>query len=92
VMVDTAFKDGKTLFDALSSQEIADFVGQGHEARLQVALAGSVRFEHLDELRRVKADVVGVRGCVCRANNRLSRIDAELVSQFVKACRAPASA
>ncbi|MCE9671357.1 (5-formylfuran-3-yl)methyl phosphate synthase [Myxococcus stipitatus] len=92
VMVDTAFKDGKTLFDALSLQEIEDFVGQGHEAGLQVALAGSVRFEHLAELHRVKADVVGVRGCVCRANNRLSRIDAELVSQFVKACRLPAAA
>lgn len=92
VMVDTAIKDGKTLFDALSFGELEDFVGRAHEARLQVALAGSVRFEHLADINRVKADVVGVRGCVCRANDRTSSVDPELVRKFVQAVQSTRAA
>jgi len=87
VMVDTAIKDGKTLFDALSFAELKDFVDGGHAAGLQVALAGSVRFEHLDALRKLQPDIVGVRGCVCSANDRTTSIDANLVRRFVHAVR-----
>src|SRR5262249_17357968 len=42
VMVDTAIKDGKTLFDNLSFDELREFVESAREARMFVALAGSL--------------------------------------------------
>ncbi len=87
VMVDTAIKDGKTLFDALSLEELAEFVESGHANGLQVALAGSVRFEHLDALRKLAPDIVGVRGCVCSSNSRAANIEAHLVRRFVDATK-----
>jgi uncharacterized protein (UPF0264 family) len=89
VMLDTAIKDGKTLFDALSMEELEDFTGEAHARGLQVALAGSVRYEHIDHLKRLETDVVGVRGCVCAAYDRTTKIEAELVREFVEAVRAP---
>jgi uncharacterized protein (UPF0264 family) len=89
VMVDTAIKDGMTLFDALSMVELEDFVGAAVERGLQVALAGSVRFEHLDQLRQLEPDVVGVRGCVCSGYDRSTKIEARLVRKFVDAVRVP---
>jgi uncharacterized protein (UPF0264 family) len=83
VMVDTAIKDGKTLFDALSMAELTEFVVGAHANGLQVALAGSVRFEHLPALRKLAPDIVGVRGCVCSANDRATKIEAALVRRFV---------
>jgi len=87
VMVDTAFKDGKTLFDALSLEELQEFVDEAHAQGLGVALAGSIRFAHLDALQKLGPDIIGVRGCVCSANDRATRIDAALVRRFVDAAR-----
>src|SRR6185437_5016618 len=50
VMVDTAIKDGATLFDALTFEEIRQFINDAHKAGMKVALAGSVRTEHMDAL------------------------------------------
>jgi uncharacterized protein (UPF0264 family) len=92
VMVDTAIKDGKTLFDALSLDEIQEFIGEAHAAGRKVALAGSIGFQHLAELTRLGPDIVGVRGCVCSANDRTSRIEAALVRRFADAVKEAAAA
>jgi (5-formylfuran-3-yl)methyl phosphate synthase len=84
VMVDTAFKDGSTLFDALSMDEIHEFVKQGHEAGLQVALAGSLKFEHVDRLLQLQPEIIGVRGAVCEGKNRETRISPEKTVRFVE--------
>jgi (5-formylfuran-3-yl)methyl phosphate synthase len=83
VMVDTAIKDGSTLFDVLSLSEIEDFVGAAHRRGLLVALAGSVKQHHLRQIHGMGTDVVGVRGAVCPAGNRGTRINASLVRDFV---------
>jgi uncharacterized protein (UPF0264 family) len=87
VMVDTAIKDGKTLFDALSDAEIRSFVDKAHQAGLQVALAGSIKREHLDAVRQSGADVVGVRGAVCKGTDRTTSIDAGMVQSFMQEVR-----
>jgi uncharacterized protein (UPF0264 family) len=89
VMLDTAIKDGKTLFDALTMEEIEDFIGAAHAGGLRVAVAGSVRLEHLVALRRLGPDVVGVRGGVCSTGDRTTRIEAARVRAFVEAARGP---
>jgi (5-formylfuran-3-yl)methyl phosphate synthase len=92
VMLDTAIKDGLGLFDALSQDELAAFVSAGHAAGLEVALAGSVKAKDLGVLRRLGSDVAGVRGAVCRGEDRGSSIDAGLVRALVAHARQPAPA
>jgi uncharacterized protein (UPF0264 family) len=87
VMVDTLIKDGKNLFDALTEAEIKQFVDVAHAQELKVALAGSVRREHLDGLARLGADVVGVRGAVCSSHNRETGIDPALAKEFMRAAK-----
>jgi uncharacterized protein (UPF0264 family) len=90
VMVDTAIKDGATLFDALSFQEIEEFVQAARAASLRVALAGSIQHAHIPQLRRLQPDIIGVRGAFCNAADRTSGVVLERVREFVQAVRGPA--
>ena len=84
VMVDTAIKNGNTLFEALPLEEIREFVNEGHEAGLRVALAGSLKLEHARLLLELKPDIIGVRGAVCEGKDRKTRISPEKTRQFVQ--------
>lgn len=84
VMLDTAIKDGRTLTDNMSLDEIAEFIELGHEAGLLVALAGGVVERDVPELARLGVDIVGVRGAVCAANDRTGGITLERVRAFME--------
>ncbi len=73
-MVNTAIKDGKALFDALTLNEINDFVNMAKEANLLVALAGSIKQYHVEDLIKIDPDIIGVRGAVCEGPDRHSKI------------------
>jgi hypothetical protein len=82
-MLDTAIKDGSTLFDHLSVEECAEFCRRGHDLGLIVALAGSVKAKHLPDLARMGTDIVGVRGAVCEGGDRnKGTIMPELIKAF----------
>lgn len=83
VMLDTFIKDGKTLLDALSEQELTEFVQGAHKHGLKVALAGSVRAEHMPILAATGVDVVGVRGAVCSSYDRSTTINPAKVQEFL---------
>jgi uncharacterized protein (UPF0264 family) len=84
VMVDTAVKDGRPTFDFMSEADLEQFISRGHAAGLQVAIAGSIGFAHMDLLRLLQPDIVGVRGIVCGGDRR-SAVRAELVVQVKRA-------
>lgn len=84
VMVDTAIKDGKNLFDNMTVEELKEFVGSAREAGLGVALAGSIKLEHADMLFDINADLIGVRGAVCEGKDRTSRICPDKTNRFVE--------
>jgi uncharacterized protein (UPF0264 family) len=69
-MVDTAVKDGKTLFDFMDERAIAEFTNQTHEYGLKNALAGSIKEEQLELLSQLGCDVVGIRGAACTGGDR----------------------
>lgn len=83
VMVDTAVKDGKSTFEFMSEQDLKAFIDLGHSHGLEVALAGSIGFAHLEMLRRLDPDIIGVRGIVCGGDRR-SAIRSELVEKLKK--------
>lgn len=86
VMVDTAIKDGTSLFDHLKIDEIRDFVRRAHENDLLCALAGSLKWKDIDTLKSLGPDIIGVRTMVCEAG-RESMIKRELVKKLVTSVR-----
>jgi hypothetical protein len=81
VMVDTAIKDGRSTFEFMNEQDLKDFISLGHDEGLKVALAGTIGFGHLEMLKRLNPDIIGVRGIVCGGDRR-SAIQAELVKKL----------
>jgi uncharacterized protein (UPF0264 family) len=88
VMVDTAIKDGKNLLDAMNLDQIKEFIDLSHDAGMYVALAGSIKKEHLEDLARLNPDIVGIRGEVCDNEDRKSGISLEKVKEFMACARA----
>jgi hypothetical protein len=76
-LVDTFVKDGRGLYSWLSESELADLVERTRRSGAIFGVAGQLR---LGELRRVDADVIGVRSAVCRGGDRTSSLRAELVA------------
>ncbi len=87
VMVDTGIKDGKSTFEFMNEEELTNFVNLGHENRLEVAIAGSLKFEDLDVLEAIGPDIIGVRGMVC-GGDRSNAIKQDLVEKLVSECQA----
>ncbi len=84
VMVDTGIKDGKSSFDFLGEEGLFAFVDAARDQGLECALAGALKFENVEALRRLAPDIVGVRGVVC-GGDRMSTIKGELVREFKRA-------
>jgi hypothetical protein len=82
IMIDTAIKDGTTLFDHMNVEDIATFVDRAHENGMFCALAGNLGWNHLKILKELSPDIIGVRTMVCE-NGRSSMIRSELVSKLM---------
>jgi len=88
-LVDTFAKDGRGLYSWLSESELGDLIARTRSAGGSFAVAGQLT---LAELRRVDADVVGVRSAVCRGGDRSEELDAGLVAAAAAELRAVPSA
>jgi uncharacterized protein (UPF0264 family) len=84
-MIDTAIKDGKSLFTFLTMPQLRRFVDTAHSYGLKAALAGSLKKEDLPVVYSLGADVAGVRGAACTLNDRVNgRITKEKVRELVE--------
>jgi uncharacterized protein (UPF0264 family) len=84
-MLDTAIKDGKTLFTFLTNSQVQQFVEATHIYGLKAALAGSLHKEDLSAVYALGADVAGVRGAACTRSDRINgEITREKVQELVK--------
>lgn len=82
-MLDTAVKDGKTLFDYLDIDDLAKFTKEAKDLGLKVALAGSVKKDQLKPLYDIGCDIVGIRGAVCVGGDRnTGRINRDAVKDL----------
>jgi hypothetical protein len=88
-LVDTFVKDGRGLYAWLSESELAELIVRTRRAGAIFTVAGQLR---RGELRRVAADVVGVRSAVCRDGDRTAELRPELVAAAVAELRAGAGA
>jgi (5-formylfuran-3-yl)methyl phosphate synthase len=85
VMVDTFIKDGPGLYHWLSEPNLTDLIERTRVAGASFGVAGKLT---LGQLRRVPADVVGVRSAVCRGGDRTAELEAELVAAAAAELRA----
>ena len=85
-MIDTGIKDGKSLFEFMDEEALTRFTAQNREFGLQTALAGSLKFEDLDALKRIDPEIIGVRGMVC-GGDRSMAVRAELVEKAMMMLR-----
>ncbi|NYT04780.1 MAG: (5-formylfuran-3-yl)methyl phosphate synthase [Methanomicrobiales archaeon] len=85
-MIDTGIKDGKSLFDYYSEEDLQAFTDANRALGLKTALAGSLRFEDLEALKRIDPDIIGVRGMVC-GGDRSAVVVKELVEEAMQLIR-----
>jgi len=64
-MVDTGIKDRQSTFAFMDEQALRSFTTTNRELGLGTALAGSLKFEDIDALKRIDPEIIGVRGMVC---------------------------
>jgi uncharacterized protein (UPF0264 family) len=85
IMIDTFKKNGDSLFEHMSVDELTKFIEEGRKCGLKVALAGSISAEHVHIIKELAPDIVGVRGATCSRNDRKNgRIEKEKVKEFKK--------
>jgi (5-formylfuran-3-yl)methyl phosphate synthase len=85
-LLDTALKDGRGLFEWLTPDTLATLVAEGHDAGLEMALAGALRAEDLSMVRATGADIAGVRAAACRDGRRTAPLDAERIGRLRAEC------
>ena len=81
VMIDTGIKDGRSAFEFMTEAELTTFVDAARNLNLRTALAGAIRFEDLEIVRRINPDIIGIRGMVC-GGDRNDEIKQELVEKL----------
>jgi uncharacterized protein (UPF0264 family) len=64
-MVDTGIKDRQSTFAFMNEDTLRSFTEKNRKLGLGTALAGALRFEDIDTLKRINPDIIGVRGMVC---------------------------
>lgn len=81
-LIDTAIKDGRTLFQSLPEETITRFIQQCHDRGLFCALAGSLQQADLSKALAFGADIVGVRTAACEGGQRNGSISTTLVQRL----------
>ncbi len=84
VMLDTAVKNGQTLFDHYAPQKRVAFIHQSQEKGLKVGVAGSLNQSHWVAVNNLNPDYVGFRGGVCEAQNRTFSLSEEKMQALCK--------
>lgn len=70
LLIDTFEKNGQTLLDYLGYPELQSLLEEAHGQGVAVALAGSLRAEHVASLVQLGTDVIAVRGAACEGGAR----------------------
>jgi (5-formylfuran-3-yl)methyl phosphate synthase len=82
-LIDTAIKDGNTLFDYIKAEGLSALAQQAHAQGLLFSAAGALRAEHLPLLRNAGVDIAGLRTAVCRNYQRRGPLDPALVRNLI---------
>jgi len=79
VMFDTAVKNGTTFLDYFSVDEMKIIADSVQTLDLFFGLAGSLNLQHVEMVKTIDPDYIGLRGGVCVNNQRKSKLDSEKI-------------
>lgn len=82
VLIDTHTKDGRSLFDWMSVDELSQIARRSRRRGMKFAVAGSLQSDHLPALRAATPEIVAIRTAACRGQLRNNPISADAVSAF----------
>ncbi len=88
-MLDTACKDGRRLWDHLSLARVEQLVEQAHARGCRVVLAGSLQAADIPRVFALQAEVLAVRGAVCRRGRE--HLDQQLLAALGRRLRQEAA-
>jgi uncharacterized protein (UPF0264 family) len=86
VVLDTARKDGRSLFDWVDDSTLRRWIEGARARGLRTGLAGSLSREGIGRAAGLGPDIVGARGAACRGG-RGGQVDEGLVRSLVAAVR-----
>ncbi len=84
-LIDTFSKGAGSLRSYLEDDEIAALIVEAHAGGVGIALAGSLRLEHVVHYAALGADVIAVRGAACREGRRELGVERGRVEGLVSA-------
>ena len=84
LLIDTAIKDGRGLFDWIDEFDLIRIIEETHASGLMVGLAGSLEGSDLIKAAALEPDIVAVRGAACSSGDRRSGIDSDRVTAIVR--------
>jgi uncharacterized protein (UPF0264 family) len=64
-MVDTGIKDRQSTFAFMNEDTLRSFTQTNKKLGLRTAVAGALKFEDIEALKRINPEIIGVRGMVC---------------------------
>lgn len=79
VLIDTAIKDGSSLLDHTSLETLESMLAQASRAKIEVALAGALRLEMIDALRKLSPAWLGFRSALCEHRDRRAALNPQRV-------------
>jgi uncharacterized protein (UPF0264 family) len=80
-MIDTSRKDGRTLLDHLSTDDLEAFVGACRQHDIVSGLAGSLRIRDIAALNPLSPTYLGFRGGLCRSRDREGDLDGGRIAE-----------
>ncbi len=81
-LLDTAVKNGDTLFSHLSDDSLRQFVRECSEGAIISALAGSLNKNDIERLSAVGPDIIGFRTAACDGDRITGEINSQKVQQL----------
>lgn len=84
ILLDTAVKDGKTLFDFLNPGQLSVLAERTHKNGLIFGLAGALGERDLKTVHAIGADIVGLRTAVCLDNRRSGPLEAARIQKLLR--------
>ncbi len=88
VLFDTFNKDGSTLLDSLPFAELTELMASLKKSGIPIALGGSLKLEHLKQLKPLAPDWFAVRGAVCAGGTREGMLDPVRIQKWKTALSA----
>lgn len=88
VLFDTFNKDGSSLLDSLPLADLTELMASLKKSGIPIALGGSLKLEHLKQLKPLAPDWYAVRGAVCAGGTREGMLDPVRIQKWKTALSA----